>query len=120
MRQRVSMAKCITASVRKPIAIIGAVVAVIGGGLALWLLWWQPKQDREKVTDQVTAWEKKWDVARACLLGPHPLAGDASDALALAELGTGSVAGKPCTDEIGGIARDPGELLPDEVERAFG
>jgi hypothetical protein len=108
-------------SSRTGLVIVVAVIAVGVIGLAAWLLWWRPRQERATDQASVRAWEERWLPARRCLLGDRPLAADAADALALAELATGSLAAKTsdCTGQVKTITRPEGEMASDRVERAF-
>jgi len=103
------------------LAVTAAILLLGGGAIGGWLLWWKPRQDREASRAQVTAWESKWLTARRCILGDHPLATEASDALALAELSTGSMRSNAtdCTGAVRVITRPPGAEATDDVERAF-
>jgi hypothetical protein len=99
------------------IAIVFLGLTAIGA----WIFWWKPKQEREAARAQVTEWEGKWLAARRCILGDTPLAAEAADALALAELATGSMKSNAsdCTDAVKVIVRPPGGEATEEVERAF-
>jgi hypothetical protein len=97
-------------------------IVVLGlGAIAAWLFWWKPEQEREAARVQVTEWESKWLDARRCILGDTPLAAEAADALALAELATGSMKSNAsdCTGAVKVIVRPPGGEATEEVERAF-
>lgn len=106
---------------RTGLVVVAVITAVFVAAIATWLFWWRPKQAREAAEAQVAAWEARWLDARACILGDEPLSGDAADALALAELATGSLRSNAtdCTRAVGAITRPPGDEATDEVERAF-
>lgn len=106
---------------RTGLLIVVGVVVIGLGAIAAWLFWWNPRQARAEAQAQVTDWEKRWLVARTCILGDPPLAGDAGDALALSELASGSLASNAadCTAAVSSMTRPEGAALADEVEAAF-
>jgi hypothetical protein len=106
---------------KRGLAIVVIIVGLGVAGIATWLFWWEPRQARAEATAQVTGWEARWLKARECVLGAEPLAADASDAIALAELQSGGMSStaKGCTDLIGGITRAEGARASTAVEEAF-
>ncbi len=96
------------------VLVLGAIAALAAGGIAAWLLWWKPRQEREDARAQIAAWEQRWAAVRTCLLGDPPLAADPADALALAELASGQVtaASSGCLEQVKTLTRPEGAASP--------
>lgn len=68
---------------------------------------------------QVSAWDERWQAARACLLGSVPLAADLHEALVLSEL-VGARGARDCARDMGKLTRPEGNASHQpEVEEAW-
>jgi hypothetical protein len=107
---------------RGGIAIIAALVVLVGGGVAGWLFWYRPREAQAASQREVKAWEDGWLVVRRCLVGERPLTADPVDALALADM-LGRETGPQlddCNRLIGRVGRPPGGTAgSDQVEALF-
>lgn len=102
------------------ILIVAALVIVFGGGAFYFFGIHQPAQERKAAQDEVARWEKRWQEARTCLLGPEPGSSKLAEALAIRELAPDPWERKTCTQAISSLARGNAEDTGmEKVERAW-
>lgn len=103
-------------------SVVLVVLGVLGASLAgayYFFFVFTRDEALQEARAQVIAWEERWQVARACLLGDEPLAADLQEALVLSEL---VVARRPrdCARDMGKLTRPEGNASHQpEVEEAW-
>jgi hypothetical protein len=102
---------------------------VVGGGIvlavgfaALYFLVLAPRAEKKHAQEEVSAWAKRWDAARDCLVGPDPRSSDGHEAVLLREaLATGDVVDelRECAEEVRVLRRAAGYNAGAEIEAAW-
>lgn len=98
------------------VGIFAAVLLLAGGAGFYFFKIYRPAKDLEAAQDEIAAWEKRWGMARDCLLGKAPGSAKTSEALAIHEMSPDPWDRGRCTPLIGKLTR--GEA-PDTGDRAI-
>lgn len=91
-------------------SVVLVVLGVLGASLAgayYFFFVFTRDEALQEARAQVIAWEERWQVARACLLGDVPLAADLQEALILSEL-VGARRARDCARDMGKLTRPEG------------
>ncbi len=103
-------------------SVVLVVLGVLGASLAgayYFFFVFTRDEALQEARAQVIAWEERWQVARACLLGGEPLAADLQEALILSEL-VGARRARDCARDMGKLTRPEGNASHQpEVEEAW-
>lgn len=104
-------------SERGRVVLIFAVVLLLTGGAGFYFFKiYRPAKDLEAAHDEIANWEKRWGMARDCLLGKAPGSAKTSEALAIHEMSPDPWDRGRCTPLIAKLTR--GEA-PDTGIRAI-
>ncbi len=106
---------------RLRIALIFVVtMAVVVGGAVYFFAIYRPKQVKKDAQAEILTWEKRWDAARACMLGSAKPEGKTSEALAIHEMSPEAWDEHACSALVGNINRGAApDTGLDDVERAW-
>lgn len=100
-------------SERARVLIVLLVVALVGGGAIFYFFKiYRPAQDLKAAREELESWEKRYQEARACLLGKTPGSSKTSEALAIREMApppSDPWDRKSCTPLMSKLSRGHGE-----------
>ncbi len=95
-------------------------MAVVVGGAVYFFAIYRPKQVKKDAQAEIEKWEKRWDAARACMLGSGKPLGKTSEALAIHEMSPDAWDEHACSALVGNINRGAApDTGLDDVERAW-